>query len=281
MGRKKSRPSRAGGLGAGAAAEPDAPSPSSSTPKSKRAAKGEARRDVCVEVDRSSWGLPDSDRRDLAELVLRDVRLSGEGTKAVDFAALHEKAYKESRFSLRLRVRDAPEEGFRLGQWPVVPSDCVLLEYVIGGGDHEKKGEGGVVLSGRFDGPDEGVSGLAHLVSLRFVTLRVHVFSTFWNGGSVMDPSFRVRMEVMERAFSACESLLEVARHPWRKSLMNMMAWVRPEVTTSATIYGMDDLVPLVDGGVNDDFTPKSDSQFDPAAFYEAVKPSMYVPYIS
>jgi E3 ubiquitin-protein ligase SHPRH len=86
---------------------------------------------------------------------------------------------------------------------------------------------------------------------------------------------------VTDQAFAACESLLEVTRHPWRKSLMNVMAWVRPEVTTSATVYGMDGLVPPVDGGADSDFTPKSDSQFDLAAFYEAVKPSTYVPYIS
>jgi len=56
---------------------------------------------------------------------------------------------------------------------------------------------------------------------------------------------------------------------------MNMMAWLRPEVTTSAAIYGVDGLGVLMDDGANADFTPKSDSQFDLAAFYEAVKPSM------
>lgn len=279
MGRRKSRPARAVGLGSGAAAaaEPDAPSPSGSggASKSRRAAKGEARRreDVCFEVDDSTWCLSDGDRRDLAELVMRDGRISGEGEGALDVAALHE-AEREKRCSLRLRVRDAPEEGFRLGQWPVVPSDCVILEYAIAG----------MVFSGCFDGPDEGVSGLAHLVRLRFVTLRVHAFAVSRSADSVSVASFRVRLGLMEQAFATCESLLEVTRHPWRKSFMNMMAWVRPEVMTSAAIYGMDGLARPINGGANGDFTPKKDSQFDLAAFYEAVKPSMYVPlhlYIS
>ncbi|XP_021309524.1 E3 ubiquitin-protein ligase SHPRH isoform X2 [Sorghum bicolor] len=267
MGRKKSRPVRAAGAASAAAeADPYAPSPSGST---KRGTKGEARRDVCVEVDRTTWAQADVDHRDVAEVVLRDVSVSGDGDG--EEGALEE-AFGASTFSLRLRVRDAPEEGFRMGQWPVVPSDCVLLEYVVHGGREGKHPE--YVVSGCFDGPDEGVSGLAHLVSLRFVTLRVQSFRAFQDMGEARVESFRVRVEVMEQAFSACDSLLEVARHPWRKSLMNMMAWLRPEVTTSAAIYGLDDLgVPIDDGG-NADLAPKSDSQFDLAAFYEAVKPS-------
>ncbi|CAN6200289.1 unnamed protein product [Urochloa humidicola] len=262
MGRKKSRPVRAGGAGSAAAeADADAPGPSGGT---KRTAKGEVRRDVYVEVDRSTWGLADEDHRDVAEVFLRDLSVSGEGEG--------EEAFGASRFSLRLRMRDAPEEGFRMGQWPVVPSDCVLLEYVVHG-DQEGKQEAAVV-SGCFDGPDEGVSGLAHLVSLRFVTLRVQSLSAIRDMGEARVESLRVRVEMMERAFSSCESLLEVARHPWRKSLMNMMAWLRPEVTTSAAIYGMDGLGVPMEDDANADFAPKSDSQFDLAAFYEAIKPS-------
>ncbi|CAN6206485.1 unnamed protein product [Urochloa humidicola] len=271
MGRKKSRPVRAGGTGSAAAeaeADPDAPGPSGGA---KRAAKGEARRDVCVEVDRSTWGLADVDHCDVAEVVLRDLSVSGEGEGEEGL----EEAFGASRFSLRLRLRDAPEEGFRMGQWPVVPSDSVLLEYVFHG-DQEGKHEE-FVVSGCFDGPDEGVSGLAHLVSLRFVTLRVQSISAFRDMGEARVQSFRVRVEVAERAFSSCESLLEVARHPWRKSLMNMMAWLRPEVTTSAAIYGMDGLGMSMDGDASADFAPKSDSQFDLAAFYEAIKPSTTV----
>lgn len=274
MGRKKSRPVRA--AGAGSAADPYAASPSGSA---RRGAKGgEARRDVCVEVDRSTWGHADVDHRDVAEVVLRDVSVSG-GWDGEGALALEEEAPGASTFSLRLRVRGAPEEGFRMGQWPVVPSDCVLLECVVHGDREEKHEE--YVVSGCFDGPDEGVSCLGHLVSLRFVTLRVQSFRAFRDVGVARVESFRVTVEVTEQAFSACESLLEVARHPWRKSLMNVMAWLRPEVTTSAAIYGMDGLaVPMHDGG-NADFAPKSDSQFDLAAFYEAIKPSMCVSYVS
>jgi E3 ubiquitin-protein ligase SHPRH len=265
-----------GGAAAAAAAEPDAPCPSGRAPsKSKRAAKGEARGDVLVEADGSTRGRAEGDRRDIAELVLRGGRLDGEGKEGVDFGALNEEyaeAETNRRCSLRLRVRGAPEEGFRLGHWPVVPSDCVSLEYLA-----EKFG-GGVFISAGFDGPDEGVSGLAHLVSLGFMALRVVDYSSLWMDGSAPSVVLRVRVEVMDRAFGACESLLEVARHPWRKSMMNVMAWIRPEVTTSAVIYGMDALVPPVDGDADCDSAPKRDSQFDLAAFYEAVKPSSYVP---
>uniref|UniRef100_A0ACD5WM79 Uncharacterized protein n=1 Tax=Avena sativa TaxID=4498 RepID=A0ACD5WM79_AVESA len=274
MGRKKTLPSRARGVAGGAtSSEPDSPSPSGRAPsKSKRAAKGEARRDVLVEVDGSTRGRAEGDCRDIAELVLRGVRLDGEGKDGVDFRALDE-GYTMSgdssrRCSLRLRVSDAPGDGFRLGQWPVVPSECVLLEY------HSEKFAGRVFMSGHFDGPDEGVSGLVHLVSLGFMTLRVVGNSFIQIDGSVPVIVLKVRVEVMDQAFRACESLLEVARHPWRKSMMNVMAWIRPEVTTSAVIYGTEGLVPPMDGDADCDFTPKSDSQFDLAAFYEAVKPS-------
>ncbi|KAJ1292442.1 hypothetical protein BS78_02G391500 [Paspalum vaginatum] len=263
MGRKKSRPARAVGAGSAAAeADPEARSASGSA---KRAAKGESRRDVCVEVDRSTWGLAEVDHRDVAEVVLRNASVVGQVEA--------DEAFGASAFSLRLRVRDAPEEGFRMGQWPIVPSDCVLLEYVVHG-DREEKRER-YVVSGSFDGPDEGVSGLAHLMSLRFATLRVQSFRAIRDTGGVKVESFSVRVEVLERAFSSCESLLEVARHPWRKSLMNTMAWLRPEAMTSAVIYGMDGLAVPVDGGADADSAPKSDSQFDLAAFYEAVKPSI------
>ncbi|KAI5008977.1 hypothetical protein ZWY2020_010025 [Hordeum vulgare] len=258
MGRTKSRPSRARGLGTCAAA---APSPSAGSSKSKRAAKGEARRDVLVEAG----GAADGDRRDLAELVLCDVRLGGDGES--EWAGPGASEENGGRHPLRLRVRDAPVGGFRLGRWPVVPSDCVLLEH------HPEELGGGVFVSGCFDGPDEGVSGLAHLVSMGFLALRVWEYCS--GDGSVPTMVLRVRVEVMGRAFGACESLLEDARQPWRKSLMNVMAWVRPEVTMSSVMYWMDGLVPQIGGGDECDFTPKSDSQFDLAAFYEAIKPSM------
>ena len=53
-----------------------------------------------------------------------------------------------------------------------------------------------------------GVSGLAHLVSLRFVTLRVQSLRAFRDAGEAKVESLGVRVEVMEGAFGACESLL-------------------------------------------------------------------------
>jgi len=53
-----------------------------------------------------------------------------------------------------------------------------------------------------------GVFGLAHLMSLRFVTLRVQLLRAFRDVGKAQVESFRVRVEVMEGAFGACELLL-------------------------------------------------------------------------
>jgi len=48
---------------------------------------------------------------------------------------------------------------------------------------------------------------------------------------------------------------------------MNMMAWLHPEVTTSAVLHGMDGLDVLKYDGANAGSAPKSDSEFDLAAF--------------
>jgi E3 ubiquitin-protein ligase SHPRH len=133
-----------------------------------------------------------------------------------------------------------------------------------------------VLLSGIFDGPDEGVSGLVHLTSLKFVTLRAVI------GIKLSDdiPSLRIRVEVLKSAFDACESLLEVSRQLWKKSMINVMSWLRPEIMTSEVKYGfssymdMDMEVDSQEETADDGGYAGKYSRFDPACFYEAIKPS-------
>jgi E3 ubiquitin-protein ligase SHPRH len=93
-----------------------------------------------LELDRSTWGLTDIDHYDITELALQDVMVSGEGDK---------EAFGASTFSLRLRVCNTSEEGFKLGHWPVVSADCMVLECVVHGDREEKHEE--FVVSGCFD----------------------------------------------------------------------------------------------------------------------------------
>ena len=131
-----------------------------------------------------------------------------------------------------------------------------------------------VMLSGSFDGLDGGISALVHLASLKFMTLRPAILVTLSENLS----SFRVRVEILKSVFDDCESLLENTRQLWKKSMMNVMAWLRPEVMTSEAKYGISEsmnmeinLYPLTE-----DETSRlgKRARFDVAGFYEAIKPS-------
>ncbi|KAJ4904003.1 zinc ion binding [Raphanus sativus] len=151
-----------------------------------------------------------------------------------------------------------------LGHWPVLSSSDVTLELVD---DDREVPDGSVVWSGGFDGPGEGVSGLAHLVSMKFLTLRL----VPGDEGFLLSP--RVRVELLQEAFDACESLLENTRQIWKRSMIHVMSWLRPEVMTSEARYGT---LLTVRSAVTEDETLdcSKQSRFDAAAFYEAIKPS-------
>ncbi|KAF8063114.1 hypothetical protein N665_1184s0003 [Sinapis alba] len=163
--------------------------------------------------------------------------------------------------SLRFRLCNVTSfvDRIKLGHWPVLSSSDVTLELVD---------DGSVVWSGGLDGPGEGVSGLAHLVSVKFLTLRLVPPG---NEGLLLSP--RVRVELLQEAFDACDSLLENTRQIWKKSMIHVMSWLRPEVMTSEARYGRQ----LNERSmVTEDETMDSSKQsrFDAAAFYEAIKPS-------
>ncbi|CAA0836655.1 Unknown protein [Striga hermonthica] len=96
--------------------------------------------------------------------------------------------------------------------------------------------------------------------------------------------SIRVRIEILERAFDECGSLLENTRQLWKRSMMSVISWLRPEVMTSEFRYGYDTVgnmdieTPLV----ADDESSASIKQirFEVSSFYEAIKPSTEEPML-
>lgn len=130
------------------------------------------------------------------------------------------------------------------------------------------------MVTGSFDGPVEGVTGLVHLASLKFLTLRPLPGMTFSESLS----SLRLRVEIQNSAFDACESLLDSTRQLWRKSMVNVMAWLRPEVMTSEARYRYKLPADIeIDFPIdeNEDSSPsRKGASFNVASFYEAIKPS-------
>lgn len=229
---------------------------------------GEVHCPYFVEVDRSSW--LENEHLDIAEVVLTDLKLE-DGFSGFELS--HE-FFQNSRYSLRFQMFNVGNilGGIKLGHWPVVACSDIHLEFVERVLDHT--GDFTVMLSGVFDGPDEGVSGLVHLASLKFITLR----PVLGIGFSEDMLSLRLRVEVLKSAFDACESLLDGSRHFWKKSLMNVMSWLRPEVMTSEIRYGVgSDMKVEVDSQaeIRDDIHyTRRHVRFDPASFYEAIRPS-------
>ncbi|KAF3554843.1 hypothetical protein F2Q69_00017781 [Brassica cretica] len=182
---------------------------------------------------------------DIAEVVLTNLTLR-EGGSGLDCS---------SRFRL-CNVTNFIDL-IKLGHWPVLSSGDVTLELV----------DGSVVWSGGFDGPGEGVWGLAHLASIKFLTLRVVP------GGNEGLLSPRVRVELLQEAFDACDSLLENTRQRWKSSMIHVMSWLRPEVMTSEARYGTELNVQEDERSITQEDSSEQ-SRFDASAFYEAIKPS-------
>lgn len=213
-----------------------------------------------VDVDRSSW---DSlEHRDLSEIVLSNLNFSPE---FIGFELNEETC-------LRVRICNVNEHLARMksGHWPVFLSENIFLE-IINKRVVDEIEAGDVIVSGQFDGSDDGITGLVHLVSMKFLTLRP-VFGV-WLCEDVS--SLRIRVEILQNTFSACKSLQDNTRHAWKKSMMSVMAWLRPELTTSEARYGVH-----VSSEIEEDSISKVDnssserSNFDVSRFYEAIKRS-------
>lgn len=268
MGRRKSKPNRSVGILEGEV-------PLTGKTDAGTAEKNESSAvDVpfFVEIDRSNW-LSDQ-HIDISEIVLSDLNASDEFGHYI----LDEEFYRDSRYLLRFRVSNVNEHltRIKLGHWPVLSATTICLEIVA---KQEKDGleETVVLVVGNFDGPDEGITGLVHLASLKFFTLRPVILPSCL-------PSIRMRVEILESAFDACESLLDTSRQLWKKSMMRVMAWLRPEAVTSEARYGYQmgahADIGLASGPNESSSAARKFSRFDVASFYEAIKPSKEEPML-
>ncbi|MED6124025.1 hypothetical protein PIB30_055145, partial [Stylosanthes scabra] len=271
MGRKKSKPHRSGGIIVETNSTAEAELDKQIAEGTSKGVNDEFEVDTpyFVEVDRSGWLL--SEHLDVSEVVLSDLKLT-EGFSGFE---LFEDFYQDPQYSLRFRVYNVNNvlSRIKLGHWPVLPYADIHLELVKRDAVDNLETYT-VLLSGIFDGPDEGVSGLVHLASLKFFTLRPVL------GIRVSEDisSLRVRVEILKCAFDACESLLDVSRQLWKRSMMNVMSWLRPEIITSEVRYGFDSCMnmevdPQADN-INNTSSTRKLTRFDPAGFYEAIKRS-------
>ncbi|RYR50160.1 hypothetical protein Ahy_A07g036739 isoform D [Arachis hypogaea] len=278
MGRKKSKPHRSGGLivetNSTAEAELDKQNVEG-TSKGGNDDFVEVDIPYFVEVDRSGW--LSGEHLDVSEVVLRDLNLR-EGFSGFE---LCEDFYQDPRYLLRFRVSNVNNvlSRIKLGHWPVLPYTDIHLEFVKRDAIDNLE-QCTVLLSGIFDGTDEGVSGLVHLASLKFFTLRPVLGIRISEDIS----SLRVRVEILKCAFDACESLLDVSRQLWKRSMMNVMSWLRPEIVTSEVRYGFGSCMkmevdPQAETG-NNTSSNRKHTRFDPAGFYEAIKPSKSEPML-
>ncbi|GAB2216917.1 hypothetical protein Drorol1_Dr00000067 [Drosera rotundifolia] len=212
-----------------------------------------------IDVDRSSWDA--NEHFDISEIVLSNL----------DVKELKVDVNLECIYGLRFRLGNGNNkiaDWINPGHWPVFSVADVHLEFV-----QETVVDGvetyDAVLSGNFDGPDESVSGLVHLTSLKFLTLRPLMGLRV----SANIKSIRLRVELLQRAFNAADSLLDIGRQFWKKSMMNVMEWLRPEFTTSEARYGVS-LSNNIDAHMEVENDVQKYSRFDAARFYEAIQPS-------
>lgn len=173
--------------------------------------------------------------------------------------------------SLRFRLCNVTNfvDRIKLGHWPVLSSSDITLELIDRKVSDDDEAAS-VIWSASFDGPGEGVSGLAHLASIKFLTLRLVP-----SDHGLLSP--RVRVEMLQQAFDACDSLLETTRQIWKKSMIHVMSWLRPEVMTSEAKYETESIVKETEGSMvmgDETLDSSKQSRFDAAAFYEAIKPS-------
>ncbi|KAL2227322.1 UNVERIFIED_CONTAM: hypothetical protein Sindi_2090900 [Sesamum indicum] len=274
MGRRKQvRPHRSGGILERQSSEAEFKKDDDSQPR--KADLIDVEEPFYVEVERSSW---DSEEHyDVSEIVLVNLMVNEEfyGYK------LTEELYRDSRCFLRFRLSNVNEHlgRMKLGHWPVLSESNTCLQFVMK--CTAESGERDVVMvSGVIDGTDEGVTGLVYLCSLKYLTvrpiLRIELLEAM--------QSIRIRVEILKSLFDECESLLDNARQLWKRSMMSVMAWLRPEVMTSEARYGYSvvenmDLDAPAMANV-DSSASRIQMRFEVSSFYEAIKPSKEAPML-
>ncbi|KAL8539428.1 hypothetical protein ACS0TY_001155 [Phlomoides rotata] len=272
MGRRKNRPHRSGGI-------PERRPPGPELSKDNEEQPGKDDVDVeepfFVEIDKCNW--VSEEHYDVSEIVLMNLRVNEEfyGYK------LSEEFYRDSRCLFRFKLSNVYQHlgRMKLGHWPVLSESDVCLQFVM-----KCTAEGSerdvVMMSGTVDGTDEGVTGLVHLVSLKYFTLRPVLGIEFLEGMS----SICIQVEILKSMFDECKSLLDNTRQLWKRSMMSAMAWLRPEVTTSEARYGYNGVNNMkVDEPFVADDDPSASTQqarFEVSSFYEAIKRSKEAPML-
>ncbi|KAI3720920.1 hypothetical protein L2E82_31919 [Cichorium intybus] len=216
-----------------------------------------------IEVERDE--LVSKDHCDISEVLLTNLNLNGDFD---DNKYKEQYLFNDEKYKLRFRLRNV----IKPGHFPVVSASDIYLEFIEKQESMDIKPH--VMVTGSFDGPSEGVSGLVHLVSMKVLTLRPIIGLTFSESLS----SIRLRVEIQKCAFEGSESFFGTTKQQWRKSMMNVMAWLRPEVITSEARYGYK--VPEdMEIGLEPDESRKG-ARFDVSGFYEAIKPSKENPML-
>lgn len=197
--------------------------------------------------------------------------------------------YETMEFSLRLKLVVPKSDNARVGwSWPLISANDVSVEVLIPASltdscqNNEQEAIGSsksVLFSGHFDGPDEGVTSLAHLISQGFMTLRLNEHN------KVVDirSSCRISIAITKKTFDVSNGLSCTVRQPWKKSMMNAISWLRPEVTTDEVTYGVSTLEKReADHAVleDSDASNELDNHFDTATFYEAIRRSKEEPML-
>ncbi|ERN04198.1 E3 ubiquitin-protein ligase SHPRH isoform X1 [Amborella trichopoda] len=233
-------------------------------------------KEVFVEINQNN---SNSDEQfDVAEVFLGNIRFSN----GFHDHNLIEEIYEKLDYSLQLRFCVGVDDHIRIGHWPVISADNIFLEFVCykNPSDEDSNDRAqNVVFWGNFDGPAEGVSGLVHLVNERSITLKPVIESRAF--GTEFSPRFRV--VILKKAFEASGVLSDTSRKPWKKSMVNMMAWLRPEVTTDEAKYRVSKLEAADESFQIDERShlgPQRRRRFSAAAFYEAIKPSKEEPML-
>ncbi|KAK1409267.1 hypothetical protein QVD17_35793 [Tagetes erecta] len=275
MGRRKQiRPRRAGGVDSGSASKEGSCDPNTSEALESEFSGDE--KPFYIEVERDDWG--SEEHYDIAEVVLINLDVCEE-FQAKKSEEQH--SWYDEKYNLRFQLRTANDLITRmkqkLGHWPTIPATDIYLEFIEKRESFDMDTQ--VIVTGNFDGPSEGVSGLVHLVNTKHLTLRPITGLTYSESLS----SIKLRVEIQKCTFEACESLIEDTRSSWKKSMMNVMAWLRPEVMTSEARYGY-----KMPAGMTVGLEPNEEpavsrkrARFDVSGFYEAIKPSKGNPMLT
>ncbi|RZC55977.1 hypothetical protein C5167_014829 [Papaver somniferum] len=288
MGRKKARPHRSSGGKISSSSLTTANGTTGSL-NSDKALDADSNKNIgpqvkpflLVDIDQTLCSINEN-HLDIAEIVLKDFNYKSRDERLFDFE-------KDKEYSLRFRLCNLQEEfvnRFRFGHMLVISAHDIFLEFLVVDKEMDE-GDKVVVFSGIFDGSDEGISSLVHLISQKMLAVRPVKEVRISEEEEFV--SVTLRVEILKSAFDLCASLLETSRKPWKKSMMSVMSWLRPEVATCGAIYAGIEETENMEIDACMDETVEGSSRCDPrdsttgfnvAEFYDSIKPSKGEPML-